>query len=98
MATTIHSAIGLRHPLEPLSVDEISTVVEILRTERQLGERVRFVRYLEELVAVLRDQIDEDDDQEDRAGRRKPQRRKPPAHQSSPRVRPPSTTTVVPVT
>jgi primary-amine oxidase len=43
MATTIQNAIGLRHPLEPLSVDEISAVVEILRAERQLGERVRFV-------------------------------------------------------
>jgi primary-amine oxidase len=43
MATTINSSIGLRHPLEPLSVDEISAVVDILRTERQLGERVRFV-------------------------------------------------------
>jgi primary-amine oxidase len=42
MATTLRSTVSL-HPLEPLSVDEISTVVEILRTERQLGERVRFV-------------------------------------------------------
>ena len=42
MATTVQSPVGLRHPLEPLSVDEIAAVVHILRTERQLGERVRF--------------------------------------------------------
>ena len=43
MATTVEHKIGLRHPLEPLSVDEIAAVVDILRSERQLGERVRFV-------------------------------------------------------
>jgi len=43
MATTLQSAIGLRHPLEPLSVDEIAVAIDILRTERKLGERVRFV-------------------------------------------------------
>jgi len=43
MATTIERSVGVRHPLEPLSVDEIATAVDVLRTERQLGERVRFV-------------------------------------------------------
>jgi primary-amine oxidase len=43
MATTIQSAIGLRHPLEPLSSEEIAATVEILRSQRQLGDRVRFV-------------------------------------------------------
>ena len=43
MATTIERTVGLRHPLEPLSVDEIAATVSILRSERQLGERVRFV-------------------------------------------------------
>jgi len=43
MATTIERAVGVRHPLEPLSVDEIAAAVDVLRTERQLGERMRFV-------------------------------------------------------
>ena len=43
MATTLESTVGLRHPLEPLSVGEIAAAVDILRSERQLGERVRFV-------------------------------------------------------
>ena len=43
MATTLESSVGLRHPLEPLTVDEIAAAVAILRSERQLGERVRFV-------------------------------------------------------
>ena len=44
MATTpVQTSVGVRHPLEPLSVDEIASVVDILRRERQVGERVRFV-------------------------------------------------------
>src|SRR5579871_3562707 len=43
MAVTAPSAIGLQHPLEPLSTDEIAATVEILRRERGLGPRVRFV-------------------------------------------------------
>src|SRR5207244_12722180 len=31
------------HPLEPLTAEEIKAAVEIVRTERQLSERVRFV-------------------------------------------------------
>lgn len=31
------------HPLEPLTAEEITAAVTILRTERKLGERVRFV-------------------------------------------------------
>src|SRR5882762_7105472 len=38
-------AVAVRHPLEPLSVDEIAAVVQILRSQRrtELGPRVRFV-------------------------------------------------------
>jgi primary-amine oxidase len=43
MATTLPSAVGLQHPLEPLTTDEIAAAVDILRTERPLGPRVRFV-------------------------------------------------------
>src|SRR5215472_8038357 len=41
--TTAPSSVGIRHPLEPLTVEEIARTVEILRAERQLGSRVRFV-------------------------------------------------------
>jgi primary-amine oxidase len=43
MATTLPNAVGVAHPLDPLTVDEIAAAVDIVRTERQLGARVRFV-------------------------------------------------------
>ncbi len=43
MATLAAAAVGVRHPLEPLTVDEIAATVAILRRERDLGPRVRFV-------------------------------------------------------
>jgi primary-amine oxidase len=43
MATTLERGIGLRHPLEPLTGEEIAAAVAILRGERQLGGHVRFV-------------------------------------------------------
>ena len=65
----------------------------------QAREGVCLVRNLEELVALLR-QPDRDRSGEDDCARgHKPHRRQQACqHQSSPRVRPPSTTTVVPVT
>jgi primary-amine oxidase len=35
--------VGVQHPLEPLTVDEIANTVDILRRERNLGPHVRFV-------------------------------------------------------
>ncbi len=43
MATTLPNAVGVAHPLDPLTVDEIAAAVDIVRTERQLSARVRFV-------------------------------------------------------
>jgi len=43
MATTLPNAVGVAHPLDPLTVDEITAAVDIVRTDRQLGPRVRFV-------------------------------------------------------
>ena len=46
MATVVADAIGAvgaKHPLEPLSVEEIAAAVDILRSQRALGPRVRFV-------------------------------------------------------
>src|SRR3981081_3586281 len=43
MALLTSDAVAVRHPLEPLSVDEIAAAVDILRRQRQLGPRVRFV-------------------------------------------------------
>ncbi len=43
MVTTLPNAVGVAHPLDPLTVDEIAAAVDIVRTERQLGPRVRFV-------------------------------------------------------
>jgi primary-amine oxidase len=43
VATIIERSVGVRHPLDPLSVDEIAAAIDILRGERQLGERIRFV-------------------------------------------------------
>jgi Cu2+-containing amine oxidase len=43
MATIVGDAIGVTHPLEPLSVEEIAAAVNIVRAQRMLGERVRFV-------------------------------------------------------
>jgi primary-amine oxidase len=45
MASTERPASGVSiatHPLEPLTVEEISATVEILRKERNLGDKVRF--------------------------------------------------------
>lgn len=39
----LHDASAALHPLEPLTAEEISAAVSILRSERKLGERVRFV-------------------------------------------------------
>ncbi len=41
--TTLPNAVGVAHPLDPLTVDEITAAVDIVRTDRQLGPRVRFV-------------------------------------------------------
>src|SRR5688500_18774037 len=35
--------VGVQHPLEPLTIDEIAKTVDILRRDRNLGPRVRFV-------------------------------------------------------
>src|SRR5438046_6303185 len=43
MATAIDASIDLRHPLEPLAVEEIATTVGILRRDPQLGPHMRFV-------------------------------------------------------
>ncbi len=43
MTSTLESTVAMRHPLEPLSANEIAAVVDILRGERHLGEHVRFV-------------------------------------------------------
>ena len=42
-ATVVAGGVGVTHPLEPLSVDEIAAAVEIVRSQRQLGDRMRFV-------------------------------------------------------
>src|SRR5690242_21117903 len=34
---------GLHHPLEPLTADEVSATVQILREGKQLGKTIRFV-------------------------------------------------------
>jgi primary-amine oxidase len=43
VTTTVAATSALQHPLEPLSTDDIQTVVDILRRERHLGPLVRFV-------------------------------------------------------
>src|SRR6267143_415196 len=43
MATTLPNTVGVAHPLDPLTVEEIAAAVDIVRTERQLSARVRFV-------------------------------------------------------
>ncbi len=43
MATVVSGGVGVTHPLEPLSAEEIAAAAEIVRTQRQLGPRVRFV-------------------------------------------------------
>ena len=42
MAETKGRATAATHPLDPLTAEEISSAVEILRKERDLGEKVRF--------------------------------------------------------
>ena len=42
--TQVHSSpLSILHPLEPLTPEEIAHAVQIVRTERHLSERVRFV-------------------------------------------------------
>jgi primary-amine oxidase len=43
MATATAASVEVRHPLEPLTVEEIAKTVEILRRERELRAQVRFV-------------------------------------------------------
>ena len=43
MVTLTTEAVAVRHPLEPLSAEEIAAAVDILRSQRALGPRVRFV-------------------------------------------------------
>jgi primary-amine oxidase len=43
MAILASGAVAIQHPLEPLSVEEIAATVDILRRQRELGSRVRFV-------------------------------------------------------
>src|SRR5438270_325138 len=43
MASPPVTPVGIRHPLEPLTVDEIANTVHVLRRDRNLGPRVRFV-------------------------------------------------------
>ncbi|MBV9354809.1 MAG: primary-amine oxidase [Chloroflexi bacterium] len=43
MATVVSGGVGVTHPLEPLSAEEIAAAAEIVRIQRQLGPRVRFV-------------------------------------------------------
>ena len=42
MTETKGRATAATHPLDPLTAEEISSAVEILRKERDLGEKVRF--------------------------------------------------------
>ena len=43
MTSTIPASVKVQHPLEPLTRDEIAASVDVLRRERSLGPRVRFV-------------------------------------------------------
>ncbi len=43
MASPTLIPVDIQHPLEPLTIDEIATAVDILRRDRDLGPRVRFV-------------------------------------------------------
>ncbi len=43
MATILRETTSVGHPLEPLSAEEIGRATEIVRAERHLGERARFV-------------------------------------------------------
>jgi Cu2+-containing amine oxidase len=43
MTLTTPDPTRLAHPLEPLTADEVTAAVAILRRERRLGERVRFM-------------------------------------------------------
>ena len=42
-ATAVREPTSVRHPLDPLTADEIASAVAILREQRRLGPRVRFV-------------------------------------------------------
>src|SRR5579859_3638387 len=43
MAIAVSSAVGVVHPLEPLTVEELAAAADIVRTQKGLGPRVRFV-------------------------------------------------------
>src|SRR5439155_3323973 len=43
LIATAPACTGLHHPLEPLTADEITTTVKILREGKQLGKTIRFV-------------------------------------------------------
>src|SRR5690242_1975520 len=43
MTTAEHISVGVRHPLEPLTADEIETVSRILTRDRGLAASARFV-------------------------------------------------------
>ena len=43
MATLVSSTVGVVHPLEPLTVEELAAAADIVRTQQGLGPRVRFV-------------------------------------------------------
>jgi Cu2+-containing amine oxidase len=35
--------VSVTHPLDPLSADELASAVDVLRSERGLGEETRFI-------------------------------------------------------
>jgi Cu2+-containing amine oxidase len=43
MTSVPQSPPAVAHPLEPLTADEVARAVRILRSERQLGDAMRFV-------------------------------------------------------
>src|SRR5690349_1435750 len=43
MTTAEHIRVGVRHPLEPLTAEEIETVSQILTRDRGLADSARFV-------------------------------------------------------
>src|SRR6266487_3765925 len=43
MKTAEHVTVGIRHPLDPLTAEEIETVSQILKRDRGLADSARFV-------------------------------------------------------
>jgi len=43
MKTAEHITVGIRHPLDPLTAEEIETVSQILKRDRGLADSARFV-------------------------------------------------------